>query len=100
MLHSLQLPGRGFFIREKITLWNFLRLRFYLDCSVRANQGGRSSPPDLKFRSMDFFLDSSEDLGCFLQSVLKVKEKNLGNETFLETMKGVGLDIENGRKWL
>jgi hypothetical protein len=28
MLHSLQLPGRGFFIREKITLWNFLRLRF------------------------------------------------------------------------
>jgi len=99
-LHSLQLPRRGFFTCEKITLWNFLRLRFGLDCSIRANQSGRSPPPDLKFRSMDSFLDSSENLGCFLQSVLKVKEKNLRNKIFLETMKGVGLDIENGQKWL
>jgi len=91
---------KSFFTSEKLPLWNLLRLRFDLDCSVRASQGGRNPPPDVTFKSRDSFLDKSKDLGWYLQRLLKVKEKNLRNKIFLATMNDVGLDIEHGQTWL
>jgi hypothetical protein len=97
----LSLPLRqSIFVRERIILWNLLRLRYNLGCSVRANQGGRNSPPDVTFKSREFFVESSEDLGSYLQNVLRVKEKNLHRKTFLGTMAAFGLDIDNERRWL